>query len=380
MFYIDFMGVHIFEEELGLNNYLTFEKENDFIEISQIIAAIAAQCSNKEFFIGIMQNELSDDDQKVMFNILNSIIYKKENLSNDEINHEDKVPLSLKFDVIESENKSLRLSNESYIKKLADLIINNNKLEQNLSELEQKYSDLLISSTLNEKNSVDSQKNVSSSSIDDCVNLSIQLSEIRGKLEAKEQVLLKVKEEKDKIYMDLSKKNFMLKQENDELKEKNLKYDLLKENFEKNKKMLDEMHTIRFRNNYLEKLIKQSEEKLKKFKNSENDKNKLLKRIEELNCELSEEKEKSEEFSRQLEQNKELLSSFEKDFKLKFSIKKINTLAFDGPTNFSKLDEYSENEYSTYKTKSALSDIENDVIKKQLSDMEVTVNFFLNNS
>ena len=91
--------------------------------------------------------------------------------------------------------------------------ITHHKLEQNFYDLGQKYNEMFMSSIIQEKTSVESQKN---SNVDDYIDLSIQLSEIKGKLETKEQTLLIVRYEKDRIYLELSKKNLMLTQENDE--------------------------------------------------------------------------------------------------------------------------------------------------------------------
>ena len=207
-FYLDIVELEIDEEILGLKEYLKFNEERDFIDISELIAGIAAQCVKKKFYLDIMQNGLVEDDQKVMFNILNNrIISKNDSISNDDYSYDDKIALSINIDIINNENKSLKLSNESYIKKYNELFTNHHKLEQNFDEMQQKYNDLMISSSFNDKISVDSQKNICNNQIDDYVNLSILFSEIKGKLEAKEQTLLKVRDEKDRIYLELSKKN-----------------------------------------------------------------------------------------------------------------------------------------------------------------------------
>ena len=323
-----------------------------------------------------MQNDLVSYDQKVMFNILDKVLSGPENNSFDENNHhEDKSALLLKIDMLEAENKTYKEKNQSQSNKINELITTNNRLEQNYYEMEQKYNDLMISTSMHEKTSVDSQKNFGTTQLEDFVNLSIQFSELKGKLEAKEQTLLRIKEEKEILYLDLSKKNLVLKQENDELKENNLKYELLKENFEKTKKALEDLHIVSNKNNYLEKLIKQSEERLNKYKNYENDKNKLLKRIEELNFELSEQKEKYNELLIKKDHYLEYSQNLEHEIKIK-NLQSKNTLVIEEKyqlPDFSKLNENTEAEAVFVKPVNALSEIENEVLKQQVSENEIKV-------
>ena len=143
-FYLLVVEVEIDEEAFGLKDYLIFKEESELIEISELIAGIAAQCVNKEYYLEIMQNDLLEDDQKVMFNILDQIIAKNDKNSNDECLHEDKACLFIKTELIEIENKNLKISNDSYLKKIHELAITHHKLEQNFYDLEQKYNEIFM--------------------------------------------------------------------------------------------------------------------------------------------------------------------------------------------------------------------------------------------
>ncbi len=321
-----------------------------------------------------MQNNLDEDDQNIMFNILSSrIVVKYESPINNEDNHEnlseDKNTLVNKIELLENENQKLKISNDNWIEKYNKLLLTNSNLEHSYAELEQKYSELLISTSNADNKSVDSQKTEKNNQLEELVNLSIQLSEIKGKLEAKEQIIIKLKDEKEKTYMDLSKKILLLKQENDELKENNYKYEFLKEKYEKANKALDELNNYRNRNIHLEKLLKQSEEKIKILSNYENDKKKLLKKIEDLTFSLSEEKEKNSDLQIQKQQYYDLTVILESNLQ---SIKNVrrNSTAQDLKSNDLNL---SAADWASVKSKNVLSEIDNEILRKQLAELETKV-------
>jgi uncharacterized protein involved in exopolysaccharide biosynthesis len=65
------------------------------------------------------------------------------------------------------------------------------------------------------------------------VNLSIQVSELKGKLEAKTKSFNEYQEEKEKQIEDLNSKINMLKKESSSLKEIKVKYDVLQNELKK---------------------------------------------------------------------------------------------------------------------------------------------------
>ena len=114
------------------------------------------------------------------------------------------------------------------------------------------------------------------------VNLSIKISELKGKLEAKTKSFYEYQEEKEKVIDELNNKINIMRKENLSLKETKVKYDVLQN--ELNKFSIQDMSTIKERLLQCERTIKDKDEQINRLRNSDNQ-NTLLKSIEDLNKE-----------------------------------------------------------------------------------------------
>merc|ERR1712032_1106522 len=117
--------------------------------------------------------------------------------------------------------------------------------------------------------------------VEESLQLSIQLSELKGKLDAKEKNLYKIKEEKEKISEESKQKIINLQSENENLREKGVKYEILKEKMDKIP--IEDVNLLKSKLINSERRILELEEINKKLKNYDVDKAKILKKIEELN-------------------------------------------------------------------------------------------------
>jgi chromosome segregation ATPase len=332
--------------------------EDEFRKLAELLTGIAAQCEKRMDFLHVMQtmdHELSTQ----LFTILTERIsaYTEENtklkdmsgqedISEDEDNHNT---LYIKIDNLELENSKLHEEIKILSNKIGDLTKSNFTFEIMIKESESKYQDLI--------NSLGDKNDFSSKEYEDSVALSIQISELKGKLEAKEKNLAKFKEEKDKLLEEYKLKIFSVQKENESLREKSVKYDVLKEKMEKFS--IDEVNNLKAKNIQSERTIKDQEEKLKKLKNYDTDRAKLLQKIEELNSEISQETEKSTELKKENNYYKEMIIQFESE--VKFYKKKLDSI---------QVEVIYENE------KASLYDIENDSdVKKTNLDLETKLKF-----
>ena len=112
------------------------------------------------------------------------------------------------------------------------------------------------------------------------MNLSIKLSELKGKLEAKTKSFYEYQEEKEKQIDDMNIKMNALRKENLGLKEIKVKYDVLQN--ELKKFSLEDMSTIKQRLLQCERIIKEKDDQINRLQSSDNQKI-LLQKIEELN-------------------------------------------------------------------------------------------------
>jgi chromosome segregation ATPase len=323
-------------------------------------------------YIKIMET-MSAEDKNIIFDILSEKLPTKVNENEKEYEHNNSVNdrdleehnnMLLKIDTLERESQELTVTNQQLTVQNEDLKTQIVQINHNYFDLESKYNELAAELEYkNEKNNKE---------YEDSVSLSIQLSETKGKLDAREIALVKLKDEKEKIMSDFGQKVQVLKSENEILKEKSLKYDLLKEKLDKYETKIEELNNLKSKNLQNEKIIKDQDEKIKKLKSFvDTDKSKLLKRIEELNFQISEENEKIVEYKKEIEIYKENI------------INKENELS-----NFKKqVDSYKSNEILTeierldlnLEKKSTLVEIEeqND-IKKQKLELETKVNVNIN--
>ena len=170
-------------------------------------------------YIKIMES-MSTEDKSIIFEILTEKIPNKVNENEKEYEHNNSVNdrdleeynnMLLKIDNLERENQELTITNQQLTLQIEELKSQILQINHNYFDLESKYNELAAEIEYkNEKNNKE---------YDDSVSLSIQLSETKGKLDAREIALVKLKDEKEKISSDFSQKVINLKSENEILKE-----------------------------------------------------------------------------------------------------------------------------------------------------------------
>lgn len=371
-FYLEIIGIELEDD------YIKMKKENlneeNFRKLAELLTGLSAQCDKRGEFLQIMQN-MDYEDSTELFSILterisayaesqdvsnNNILVQnnkeEENINSDE---EENTGLYIKIENLELENVKLHEEIKNLNNKVTDLTKTSYSFELALKESEGKYQELI--------NSLEQNKNeVNNNNYEDTVNLSIQLSELKGKLEAKEKHLQKIKEDKEKIVEDLKSKYDILAKESEHLKEKSIKYDVLKEKMEKFS--MEEMNALKTKLINSERMINDQEEKIRKLKNFDTDKTKLLEKIKDLNFELSQEKDKNSDILKENNYFKDLIIQNENE--IKFLKKRVESLKTS--------DEKEETEvYDTNKI--SLMDAEQEAEKKKyILELETKIKFFNN--
>ena len=174
----------------------------------------------------------------------------------------------------EKENERMSQEMNELHDKITDLTKANYTLEINLKETESKYQELVSSLKKEEGENVKKRGND--------VNLSIKVSELKGKLEAKTKSFYEYQEEKEKLIDELNTKINIMRKENLSLKEIKVKYDVLQN--ELKKFSLEDMSAIKQRLLQCERIIKEKDDEINRLRSSDNQ-NILLKNIEDLNKE-----------------------------------------------------------------------------------------------
>jgi chromosome segregation ATPase len=357
-FYQSIIGIE-FEDEFFVAKDSSVE---NFRKLAELITGISAQCDKRGYFLNVMQN-MDHEDSTELFTILTERISAytedmkiEEFRKNEESEEDEQTALYLRIESLELENAKLHDEVSNLNTKVAELTKENYTFELTVKEVEGKYQELL--NTLEHRNSDMFKQN----DLEDTVNLSIQLSELRGKLEAKEKNIHKLREEKEKLIDDYKGRLLELQRENETLREKSIKYDVLKEKMHS----LDDVNNLKAKLIQSERIIKDQEDKIKKLKNFDQDKNILLKKIEELHFELSQEKEKINDYIKENNYYKDLIVQHEQE--IKFLKKQIEN----------KSTEYNSENPSEQGTKTiSLSDLEEDANhKRYVLELETKVKFF----
>lgn len=364
-FYKDVIGIEYEESFFNPKEAMELEGGDNFRKLFELITGIAAQCDKRGEFLHVMQN-MDTEDSTELFTILTeriSAYTDTENIKhdfkpNDNSDADENTALYLRIESLELENGKLHEEVKNTHDKISELTKSNFTFELQIRETEGKYQELV--STLENMNEVNNKKD-----FEDTVALSIQLSEMKGKLEAKEKNLQKVREEKEKLVDDYKMKLLCLQKESEGLREKSVKYDILKEKMEKFS--IEEINSLKNKIFNSERVIKDQEEKIKKLKNYDVDKSKLLKKIEELNFELSQDKEKNTELMKENNYYKDTIIQSEND--VKFLKKQIENLKNSKDTN----EEESTNKFSH---STSLLQIEEDANEKRyVVELEAKVKF-----
>ncbi len=271
------------------SNYFKINDTSDInlCKLGQLIVAISAQCEKREYYLSIMTN-LSENISNELMQILIELIPVDENeekpkseTNNAEDEDKENENTMLWFRVENAEKECLKLTEEiqEMQNKITDLTRQNYTYELNLKESEAKYNELIA--TVERKESENIQNNQNEYEFN--INLSIQLSELKGKLEAKEKSFNELKNRTEQKIEDLNNQITALRKENGTLKENSVKYEVLKKQMKKIS--MEDMYAIKQRLLQSERSNKEKEEEIKRLK-SMDDRSILLKKIEELNSNI----------------------------------------------------------------------------------------------
>ena len=185
-------------------NAVENKSEDEFSKLTELIAGIAAQCKKREFYLEIMQN-MTENEFSEIFNILTERLSNYSEI-NDDINNshnnqylddseeeelKDKLELNNNIADLEMDKYLLNQKIINKINEVNELKILVDKKEKIIKESEEKYNILYESINLDKIKQFNTTLNINS---DDALNLTIQLSELKGILEGKEKNFNKYKE------------------------------------------------------------------------------------------------------------------------------------------------------------------------------------------
>ena len=275
-------------------NYFNYKETSDenFLKLGELILGICAKSQKAEYFEVL--NTLSENESNEIFKLLGDLIPLEDEKDNNKSKNEPSVEevkenegiaeededdkaneiamLWIRAENAEKENERMNQEMNELHDKITELTKSNYTLELNLKETESKYKELISSlkkeETLNERQHGND------------MNLSIKISELKGKLEAKTKSFYEYQEEKEKLIDEMNIKINTLRKENLSLKEIKVKYDVLQN--ELKKLSIENMSTIKQRLSQCERALKEKDEEITRLK-SNNNQEILLKKIEELN-------------------------------------------------------------------------------------------------
>ena len=267
----------------------------NFLKLAELILGICAQSKKREEYFEIL-NELNENESNEIIQILSNLIPLDEDKDNNKSKSKDSIEkerekdrereeeeedkanenamLWIRAENAEKENERLSLELNELHDKITDLTKTNYTLELNLKETESKYQELISSLKKEEGENMKKRGND--------VNLSIKVSELKGKLEAKTKSFYEYQEEKEKLIDELNTKINLMRKENLSLKEIKVKYDVLQN--ELKKFSLEDMSTIKQRLLQCERIIKEKDDEINQLRSTDNQ-NILLKNIEDLSKE-----------------------------------------------------------------------------------------------
>ena len=284
---------YVIKKELD-PNYFNYKETSDenFLKLGELILGICAKSQKAEYFEVL--NTLSENESNEIFKLLGDLIPLEDEKDNNKSKNEQSVEevkenegiaeededdkaneiamLWIRAENAEKENERMNQEMNELHDKITELTKSNYTLELNLKETESKYKELISSlkkeETLNERQHGND------------MNLSIKISELKGKLEAKTKSFYEYQEEKEKLIDEMNIKINTLRKENLSLKEIKVKYDVLQN--ELKKLSIENMSTIKQRLSQCERALKEKDEEITRLK-SNNNQEILLKKIEELN-------------------------------------------------------------------------------------------------
>ena len=297
------------------------DSSDNCVKLGELIAGISAQCNRREYYLNIMNNlneRVSNELMQILLELIPVDDEKESNNSNNNLNKSsstnkeenenlanENAMLWIRAENAEKECDKLNEEIVNLNNKIAELTKSNYTNELTLKETEAKYQELILVLEKRDNDQRDSQENYVEQ-----MNYSIQLSELRGKLEAKEKSFNQYREEKEKAIEEYKHKIFNLTKENGTLKESCVKYEVLKQQMKKFS--MEDMYLVKQKLIQSERSNKEKDEEIKKLR-SYDDKNILLKKIEDLNVELTLLNEKNIELQKENESYRYQIISIEKE-------------------------------------------------------------------
>ena len=212
--------------------------------------------------------------------------------------------LRLRADNAERDSDRLRGEMDILLNKNTELTKEVLSYELMLKESEAKYQELIQSI---EKRDYDQSSN---KDYIEMMDASIKLSELKGKVEAKEKSLIQLREENERIKDEHKVQVLNMNKEINALKEIKVKYEMLQ--MQTKKFPIEEMYLIKQKLLSSERTLKEKEEEVNKLK-SNDDRMLLLKKIEELNLNLTLTKDQNNSLQYHVDKYKALLNSKEEE-------------------------------------------------------------------
>ena len=281
--------------ELNYFDYKDSSPEN-FLRLSELIVGVCAKSKKQTEYFDIL-GDLNENESNEIIQSLSNLIPAEEEKEHDKSKSKDSIDekererererqeeeedkanenamLWIRAENAEKENERMSQEMNELHEKITDLTKTNCTLEINLKETESKYQELVSSLKKEEGENIKKRGND--------VNLSIKISELKGKLEAKTKSFYEYQEEKEKLIDELNTKINIMRKENLSLKEIKVKYDVLQN--ELKKFSLEDMSAIKQRLLQCERIIKEKDDEINRLRSSDNQ-NILLKNIEDLSKE-----------------------------------------------------------------------------------------------
>ena len=260
------------------SNYFDVKDDSpeNFLKLSELIVGVCAQSKNREIYFEVL-NDLSEDESNEIIQVLSNLIpledkptgetvlncEKCENLESKLQDLESKLEekeyetamLLIRAENAEKENEKMSEEMNELHEKITDLTKSKFQLEINLKETESKYQEL-VSSLEEGKNTKNKEEDI---------NLSIKVSELKGKLEATKKSFSEYQEEKEKLIEELNIKINLMRKENLTLKETKVKQDILQN--DPKKLPLEDINEIKEKLSQCEKILKEKEDEINTLKN-----------------------------------------------------------------------------------------------------------------
>lgn len=349
-FQLSFSDVSLLLNKIQLYSKLDIinTNENDSVELSSedkekivisLIEGIFFLIVKNDHYMDLLDNMENELHKSFLMTLLVEKIHKEEDEEKINADNEsDGVSLVLKNNQLEKENQDLHIENSKLQNKNLELVKENMSINEKIKDYEMKYQDIqhMLDMYKNKNEMLYNENN----KIEDIsvMSLKIEISDLKSLVSQYENKVKMLKEEKERQISENKEKINVYIKENFELKEKTILYDALTERLEKESISIHEIFQQKQKNLKYELLIKEQEVKIKALKEIENsDRQKLFKKIEELNMELSKEKTKFEKINTE---KSDLISiCAEKEKENKKLNKKIENLKKEKIFNSQNLDD-----------------------------------------